>query len=115
MQDISDHNILVNCYTPHIDECLAPGPVQEHIRSSRNVAYCLFDFGISFQFPADTDIQKARLPSSESFKGTKIYHPSDTLLGEPYYNPFAFDVACLGNMFLYQFAVSSLQNLTPIY
>lgn len=32
--------------------------------------------------------------------GQGIYHPPDVLQGERYYNPFPFDVGCLGNLCL---------------
>ncbi|KAI0355652.1 hypothetical protein OH77DRAFT_1424594 [Trametes cingulata] len=114
-RDISESNTLINCYAADRDTWTARDLVHEYIQHSSEVAYCLFDFDLSFQFPSDTDIRTARRPSEEAFRGAPMYHPSDVLCGQLDYNPFPFDVACLGNMFLYRFwrAIPAIPAMAP--
>ncbi|KAI0821651.1 hypothetical protein BC628DRAFT_1394067 [Trametes gibbosa] len=46
-----------------------------------------------------------------------VYKPFDVNQGERYYNPFAFDVACLGNVYLYWLSksVSAVPLLAPLF
>ncbi|KAH9859046.1 hypothetical protein C2E23DRAFT_880425 [Lenzites betulinus] len=71
----------------------------EH-RRSPNIAYALFDFGLSFMLPLDASIEDCRRPSVEASYGQRIYNPANVSQGERYYNPFPFDVGCLGNLYL---------------
>ncbi|KAI0363330.1 hypothetical protein BV20DRAFT_1066263 [Pilatotrama ljubarskyi] len=116
-RDINISNVLVNCYCQSLEEWKTEETIREYIQTSDEVAYALFDFDLSVQFPLDTDIRSARRPSREAFRGAPIYHPSDVWCGPPGYNPFAFDVACLGNLFLYHFAsmIPTVPALAPLY
>ncbi|KAI0769790.1 kinase-like domain-containing protein [Trametes elegans] len=116
-RDISDHNMLVNCYCPDVDASGTKEVIQQHIRENKSVTYCLFDFSMSIRFPSDTNIRTACRPSTEAWNGSPKYHPSDYWRGKPTYNPFAFDVACLGNVFLYFFshAIPTVPALAPLF
>lgn len=76
---------------------------QQHVR------YAIFDFDISVIFPATLPPAKRRLPSNLSFQGT-FDRPHDTMQGELDYDPFTFDVGCLGVLFCNNFHVRP-----PIY
>jgi hypothetical protein len=68
------------------------------LRQDSRLQYALFDFDISIMFNPDSTPAERRLPSEFSWEGG--YHqPYDTSQGELDYDPFAFDVACMGNFF----------------
>ncbi|KAI0355650.1 hypothetical protein OH77DRAFT_1424591 [Trametes cingulata] len=116
-RDINTSNVLMNCYSPALEEWCTEDVVREHVRTSDEVAYCLFDFDLSLQLPLETDIRSARRPSLEAFRGAPAFHPSDVWCGPPTYNPFAFDVACLGNLLLYHFAciIPIVPTMAPLF
>lgn len=60
------------------------------------------DFDVSLLLPKDV----RRLPCSYAFVGQPFFQPNDIRAGEREYDPYAFDVACLGNTFAYIFDVS---------
>ena len=89
------------------------GSLKENLREHRqkgdsDVFYALMDFNQSIQLPTDTCLRTCRRPAEESWYGSVLYKPiySDVCLGEAEYNPFAFDVLMLGNMFRFHFTVS---------
>ncbi|KAH9847133.1 hypothetical protein C2E23DRAFT_742365, partial [Lenzites betulinus] len=73
--------------------------LREH-RRSPNSAYALFDYDLSLILPLDASLTDCRRPRIEAYIGQGIYHPPDVFQGERYYNPFPFDVGCLGNLYL---------------
>lgn len=75
------------------------------LRSAGHLIYALLDFDISIQFPLNSTAADMRLPSSLSRWGS-YNQPSDTAQGELDYDPFAFDVGCLGVLFWDRFGVS---------
>lgn len=103
IQDISDHNVLTSGYCPELTQLDALKIVDEHSRSSA-AAFSIIDLDLAIHLPG-VSLRQCRRPSGEAFYGSPMYHPYDYSLGEPEYNPFAFDVGCLGNMFLYLFTV----------
>ena len=105
-QDIKEGNILVNGYCPDATE---PRDIlTAHLRSSPKLAFCLFDFDLSIQAPPGASLEDYRRPSDESSFGSTMYHPQlDVSLAQPEYNPFAYDVGCLGNMLISFVAVST--------
>ncbi|KAL1942080.1 hypothetical protein VTO73DRAFT_6610 [Trametes versicolor] len=116
-RDINHTNVLMNCYSPALDDYWARDMLRDHIQTSGHVEYALFDFNLSVQFPADADIRTVRLPSCEAWRGALMFHPTDAIMGQPEYNPFPFDVACLGNLLLYHFAtiVPVVPPLAPLF
>ncbi|KAI0070377.1 hypothetical protein K474DRAFT_1687476 [Panus rudis PR-1116 ss-1] len=116
-RDIHHCNIAKNYYTWGI----APGPesrhlIDEHKRSGR-LQYALFDFDIAMQFPEDISVKDFRLPSARAFCGWSQYHPRDVYRGQVDYNPFAFDVACLGHLLAstYMSAIPKIPLLAPLF
>lgn len=76
----------------------------EHRRTG-DVHYCLMDFNISLCTSLDTGLDSFYRPREEAMMGAPAYQPPDVSLGEPIYNPFAYDVACLGNIYRVFFTV----------
>src|SRR5882762_6235185 len=74
------------------------------LRSAGHLVYALLDFDISIQFPPNSTPADMRLPSSLSWWGS-YNQPADTAQGELDYDPFAFDVGCLGVLFWNRFGV----------
>ncbi|OBZ76396.1 Cyclin-dependent kinase 2 [Grifola frondosa] len=117
-RDIAECNVMVN-YVSAIpfrnDDAL--GPLLERHRSSSQARYCLFDYNLSIQFPLGMPIENYRSPSTEAFRGWDCYHPRDVYQGEFEYNPFAFDVGCLGNLFMIRFAdaIPTINMLAPLF
>ena len=95
---------MVNYYTfgPYATEFI--DILGEH-RRGPNALHCLMDFDRSLQFPASTPIDACRLPAEAAMVSATPYQPPDLDLAEYDYNPFAFDVGCLGNMFRITYAV----------
>ncbi|KAI0645511.1 hypothetical protein C8Q79DRAFT_1010463 [Trametes meyenii] len=114
-RDIDTTNMLINCYDP-TSRMMDTEVVAEHARSGA-ATYCLFDFNLSIQLPPDTCLRNCRRPAIESVTALTTFMPDDIVLGEPFYNPFAFDVGCLGNVFksYYWGAVSAAPLLAPLF
>ena len=90
--------MVVNCYRLDSDVQQLQEDLREH-RTRDDVAYALMDYDQSIQLPAGVSVKDCRRPSHEAEMGADIYKPLDVWLGEPEYNPFAFDVGMLGNLF----------------
>lgn len=109
-KDIHETNILMNYYNPESPYEIARPPADKH-KGPPDIHYCLFDFDISCSFARDAPLDACRRPSRESFDGAPAYHPRDTMHGEHDYDPFAYDVGCLGNLYIIMFAVSRCARL----
>ncbi|KAK7676337.1 hypothetical protein QCA50_020720 [Cerrena zonata] len=92
-RDIRPDNILINCITNRVVTDLRP------FLDSGHAKFALCDFGLSFKFPPDTPLEERLRPSIDCCIGTLEYQPPDGTDGEAFYDPFAFDVACLGGVF----------------
>ena len=103
-QDIDFHNIMVNCYTfgPYRDRFIHA--LGKH-RRGPGAFHCLMDFNRSLKFPSGKSLDACRLPGEAALVSATPYQPLDLNLAEHDYDPFAFDVACLGNMFRITYAV----------
>ncbi|KAF9484827.1 hypothetical protein BDN70DRAFT_849126 [Pholiota conissans] len=114
-RDIHDGNILTNHFgcanMPHRYSSLQ----RQELRAKGQLVYALTDFNYSLMLPVDTDLRSCRLPIAESYPGV-IEKPYGVVHGEVYFNPFAYDVACLGITLSYQFQhlCSSLPILAPL-
>ncbi|KAI0630176.1 hypothetical protein C8Q77DRAFT_246721 [Trametes polyzona] len=114
-RDISASNVLINHFKPApYNNMDTKSSVLEFIRSTKveDVHYCLFDFDISDVLPRDVSVKTYRSDSVWTCYGTASYHPQDGWQGEHDYNPFAFDVGCLGN--LYKLSFSGVVRLVPL-
>lgn len=105
--------MLVDCYSPDIEIWKMDPVLDNHRRTSQPGAqYCIFDFDTSIQLPPDTCLREARRPARESRITVSPFQPADIDLGEHAYNPFAYDVACLGNVYRVYFSVSPSHNFS---
>ena len=78
--------------------------LKEH-RRGPDALHCLVDFDRSLKLPLDTPLEACRLPAEESLVSATPFRPLDLNLGEHDYNPFAYDVGCLGSMFQMYYSV----------
>ncbi len=104
-QDIDDHNIMTNFYSVVWYGAQFATPLRDHRRDPRT-QYALIDFNLSMIFDEDASELDCRLPAEAALVSATPFQPSDLWLGEYDYDPFAYDVGCLGNMFRVNFAVS---------
>lgn len=106
-QDIDLRNIMHRWYDP---ECnLAELPAEE--RRPGVTQYCLMDYNISMVHDDAEDISSFQRPVNEAWPGEPDLHPPDYSEGQWQYNPFAMDVACLGNLILSFHAVRCCTSL----
>ncbi|KAI0332316.1 hypothetical protein GY45DRAFT_1274189 [Cubamyces sp. BRFM 1775] len=115
-RDIHEANMLVNWYCLDVkqDSCIERR--QAHYRSP-SALYALFDFDMALKLPPSTSLKDCRRPADEGFIGHAEYWPDDVYQGERHYNPFAFDVACLGYLFLHYFveAIPAMPLLAVLF
>ncbi|KAI9068263.1 hypothetical protein FKP32DRAFT_1672349, partial [Trametes sanguinea] len=115
-RDISAQNIVVNCHSPGVSLKEFSEILSRHWQAG-DVTYAIIDFGQSLQLPPDTSIVDCRRSAEETAYGMNINKPVDGNLGEPFYNPFSYDVAALGFLFRYHFseAVPALPGLAALF
>ncbi|TFK69662.1 hypothetical protein BDN72DRAFT_596420 [Pluteus cervinus] len=99
------HNHFSNDYFPEPSARIG-------LRSRGLLTYALFDFGLSI--PPSVDNTTYRLPYQLSWDGSEM-QPNDTAQGEFDYDPFAFDIGTLGNVFCrtFQYCCQDLPMLAP--
>ena len=102
MQDIKASNIVVNHFGAFHN--IEFNDLRRTLRRDGHLAYAIIDFDISIVFPPNVTREECRLPSNLSFDGG-LNQPHDTRQGELDYDPFAFDVGCLGVLFCEEFQV----------
>ncbi|KAK7676324.1 hypothetical protein QCA50_020707 [Cerrena zonata] len=103
-RDIHPHNILIN-YQYSRDFPNSP-PFFSKDRKETRFALC--DFGISVMFSPDVPPSERMCPVEQSEWGIFEYHPPDVCEGQVVYDPFPYDVACLGGVFC-----QLVGNMTP--
>lgn len=86
-------NVLVNHYS---NSWSLPG--RSELRRDGLLSYAVIDFDISVAFRRDAERSVCRLPSAMSYDGTPP-QPDDTTEEDVDYDPFAFDVGCMGITF----------------
>lgn len=105
---------MVNCYKYDKFGDSFGDDLRRH-RKSKNIYYALMDYDQAIMLPEDTDIRACVRPSSEARHGDGTYKLWNGGFGEPTYNPFAFDVGMLGNVFRAHLSVRGLDCVsTPI-
>ena len=109
IQDIKTSNILANHFGAFSDICT--NDMRRILRRDDHLVYAIIDFDISIIFPPDATREECRLPSNMSFDGG-LNQPHDTRQGELDYDPFAFDVGCLGVLLCGEFQVRVLVPCT---
>ncbi|KAF8481430.1 kinase-like domain-containing protein [Gautieria morchelliformis] len=99
-RDIKPENILVNHFAAFSN--VTQNDLRRTLRRDDHLVYAIIDFDISIIFPPTATREECRLPSNLSWDGA-YDQPHDTKQGELDYDPFAFDVGCLGVLFCRQF------------
>ena len=89
---------MVNYYTFGLYREKFINALGEH-RRGPDALHCLMDFDRSLKFPLERSLDACRLPAEAALVSATPYQPLDLNLAEHDYDPFAFDVGCLGNMF----------------
>ncbi|EJF65244.1 hypothetical protein DICSQDRAFT_124494 [Dichomitus squalens LYAD-421 SS1] len=102
-RDIFEYNVVVNCYRLDRDMDRLSEDLVDH-RRRPDVLYALMDYDQSIYLPQVTSLEHCRRPAQEAWAGADMYRPDDVCVGEPTYNPFAYDVAMLGNLFRVNFS-----------
>ncbi|KIM38156.1 hypothetical protein M413DRAFT_447921 [Hebeloma cylindrosporum] len=107
-RDISEGNILANHFSCSNDCCsFTRTDMRSDLRRADRLDYALNDFDWSLLLPAEASLKDFRIPISGTYPG--VYEkPNEALRGEVDFNPFAYDVGCLGIQFAY-----TLQHLCP--
>lgn len=83
----------------HYSDRGAHDPARGNLRSAGKLSYALFDFDIAVVFDPQAERSKCRLPMARVFEGTWPQPHWDRVEGQPDFDPFAFDVGCLGLLF----------------
>ncbi|KAK7676329.1 hypothetical protein QCA50_020712 [Cerrena zonata] len=105
-RDLNFRNILVN-YQGHT----RIRPHEQGIETAKPPRFVLCDFNISMLFSEETPRCDRLLPASFSDSGTPQFQPPDAANGETTYDPFAFDVACLGGVLCQ--AIGRITTMVP--
>ncbi|KAF8911930.1 hypothetical protein CPB85DRAFT_1303102 [Mucidula mucida] len=105
-RDVDTYNMLVNHV--QLTEETSKYCIRQRMRREERMKYALFDFDFSLLLPPETHIESCRRPYKESVVGHDTPIP-DVWQGEYEYNPFAYDVGCLGEFLCFRF-----QHLTPL-
>ena len=106
LQDLTWCNMLVNhlpngfIYMPEFEK----NPVRKQLRSEGRLSYAIFDFDLSLMLPSGKPLSEYRLPIHVCFSGA-LYKPWGVAEAQLDFNPFAYDVGCLGIRFCQRFQV----------
>ncbi|KIM49863.1 hypothetical protein M413DRAFT_438986 [Hebeloma cylindrosporum] len=107
-RDVCEGNILVNHFSCFQDcQEMDQRNIRADLRQAGLLNYALNDFDWSMQLPSDASLKSFRLPIVEIYPGVHE-KPHEAMRGEIDFNPFAYDVGCLGIRFAYVF-----QHLSP--
>ncbi|XP_006463400.1 hypothetical protein AGABI2DRAFT_120221 [Agaricus bisporus var. bisporus H97] len=115
-RDIKLSNVLVNHFSGEDDTFYRESRSRIRLQWADALQYCLFDFDLSMMLPPDTDRTRCRLPYRESWISSG-WQTHDTSQGEFDYDPFAFDVGMLGDVFCteYQHLCRHIPMLAPFF
>ena len=109
IQDLKPNNILFN-YQVDIDvQDIRPMMA----RLGKEIRFVLCDFNISKVYSPDTPPSQRVVSSEEGECGTHEYHPPDVIDScLDTFDPFAFDVACLGGILCQLIGVCEVSKKT---
>ncbi|KIM38158.1 hypothetical protein M413DRAFT_247120 [Hebeloma cylindrosporum] len=107
-RDVTAGNILANHFSCFQDcESFDRKDMRADLRKADLLNYALNDFDLSMLLPSDACLKTFRLPIVEIYPGVWD-KPHEAIRGEIDFNPFAYDVGCLGIEFAHTF-----QHLCP--
>ncbi|GJJ07968.1 hypothetical protein Clacol_002175 [Clathrus columnatus] len=111
IKDLKDDNTLVNHFGAYCRN--RRNEMRPKLRSAGKLTYVLFDFDLALLLPST----ECRLPSRVSFYVMTAIIPFDTSHGELDYDPYKFEMGCLG-IFLcetFQHYIPSIPFLAPLF
>ncbi|KAF7763570.1 hypothetical protein Agabi119p4_8107 [Agaricus bisporus var. burnettii] len=113
-RDLKLDNALVSHFSDEDTDRYKENDSRMQLQWADALQHCLFDFDLSMMLPPDTDRTRCRLPYRESWIGSWS-RTHDTSQGEFDYDPFAFDVGMLGDIFCteYQHLCRHIPMLAP--
>lgn len=85
------------------DDQVSTNLLREQLRTQRRALYALIDFDWSVMFDPTSTPAERRLPCNSFISGGNFAY--DTAQGELDFDPFAFDVGALGQLFCFKFQV----------
>ena len=93
-QDINQRNTLVNHFGNELT--VASNVFRLQLRLRGKVTYMLCDFDCSLAFTPTKNQREIRLSTINSSVVVSNLYPPDAFQGELDYNPFVFEMGCLG-------------------
>ncbi|GJJ07972.1 hypothetical protein Clacol_002179 [Clathrus columnatus] len=102
LKDLKEDNTLVNHFGAY--RCTNMDSMRSELRDAGRLTYALFDFDLLLMLPSND----CRLPSGRSFEVLLIILPYDVAQGELDYDPYKFEMCCLGIVLCQMF-----QNCIP--
>ena len=102
---MAHQNLLINQFF-HFTPTDSTDYNRKCLREAGLVEYAIYDFGFSLMLPQSTDVRTCRHPHAPICYVT-FHGLNDVMQGEHDYNPFAFDVGCLGHIFCVHLQVRS--------
>jgi len=91
---------LPNGFMPEVKKNL----VRKQLRFEGRLTYAIFDFDLSLMLPSGKPLSEYHLPIDVSFSGA-LNKPWGVAEAQLDFNPFAYDVGCLGIRFCQIFQV----------
>jgi hypothetical protein len=82
--------------------------LRAHFHDTDKALYAIYDFDMAVVFSGDASASECRLPRWMSFQGVVTNRPQAIAEGEIDYDPFAWDVGCLGIALCEEFQVGPL-------
>ncbi|GJJ07970.1 hypothetical protein Clacol_002177 [Clathrus columnatus] len=113
-RDLKEDNTLVNHFGAY--RCNKKNMMRPKLRTAGQLTYVLFDFDLSLMLPSPA----CRLPSSRSVEIFSIVWPYDTSHGELDYDPYKFEMGCLGIILCQKFqpsqhCIPAIPFLAPLF
>lgn len=99
-------NILVNHFSTLEAIDLQSNVYRKHLQSIKALRYAIMDFDLAMLLDEETYGLNPRLPIEKVFMGFES-RPYETMHGYVDFDPFKYDVACLGIYFAENFQVMS--------
>ncbi|PFH47061.1 hypothetical protein AMATHDRAFT_68490 [Amanita thiersii Skay4041] len=111
-KDIASHNILVNYLWAGRDADAKDIAFHRDLCSQGRNEYAIFDFDRAIKLPSYIDRSQYRLPIQYSFEGSHLGPAFECVLAPIDYNPFTYDVFCMGRLLCYE--LQYITELAPL-
>ncbi|GJJ07973.1 hypothetical protein Clacol_002180 [Clathrus columnatus] len=109
LKDLKEGNTLINHFGAF--SRARENSMRPKLRTAGQLTYALFDFDLALMLPST----ECRLPASQSFYVLSIMLPFDTSHGELDYDPYKFEMGCLGIVLcqMFQHCIPAVPVLAP--